>query len=176
MGVTIMPGVIKRLDIRAKSHPDYSSIVHLLKDGKLEEFAYQKELIKKQWKEERYRICLCCGKKKLRVDFVGDSKYCNECKRIETVGKTKRHRESHKIWQKTQGVEQTCAKQIVYYLKKMGLIVPQPCECCGNKIAQAHHDDYNFPWIVRWLCKKCHDEWHKNNEPKRIVCQQEEKQ
>lgn len=171
-----MTGTIRIFDIRSKSHPDYSSILYLLKEGKLEEYANKKEQIKKLWKEERYRICSCCGKKKLRVDFVGDSKYCNECKRKESIGKTKRKRENYKIWQKTQGVEQTCAKQIVYFMKKMGILYPKPCECCGCEKTQAHHDDYNFPWKVRWLCKKCHDEWHKNNEPRRVLCQQEEKQ
>lgn len=121
-----MTAVIRMQNVSAKSHPDYSQITYLLKEGKLEEFVIQKELIKEKWEQERYRICVCCGKKKLRVDFVGDSKYCNECKRKESVGKTKRRRESHKIWQKTSGIEQTCAKQIVYFMKKMGVLKTQP--------------------------------------------------
>lgn len=48
-----------------------------------------------------------------------------------------------------------------------GKIVKGPCEICGNTLAQAHHDDYNFPLKVRWLCTKHHNEWHKHNEPVR---------
>jgi len=48
------------------------------------------------------------------------------------------------------------------------------CECCGKKpdpfadgrsAVQAHHDDYNEPLAVRWLCQPCHHEWHKHNAP-----------
>lgn len=49
-----------------------------------------------------------------------------------------------------------------------GEIIKQPCEKCGATETQAHHDDYNKPLDVRWLCDACHKEWHRNNTPKYI--------
>lgn len=43
---------------------------------------------------------------------------------------------------------------------KTGRLAPQPCEKCGEQKASAHHDDYNFPLKVRWLCHRCHMSWH----------------
>lgn len=54
---------------------------------------------------------------------------------------------------------------------------PHICEQCGANYnfsdgrsgIQAHHDDYNFPLKVRWLCQKCHFEWHKNYVAKEVI-------
>lgn len=54
------------------------------------------------------------------------------------------------------------------------LVRPDTCSACGRadeKFAdgrseiQAHHDDYNKPLDVRWLCQRCHHEWHRHNTP-----------
>lgn len=46
------------------------------------------------------------------------------------------------------------------------IIRPDRCEECGISCKpDGHHDDYNKPLNVRWLCKKDHVEWHKNNTP-----------
>ena len=41
-------------------------------------------------------------------------------------------------------------------------IVPKPCEVCGiEKNIHAHHDDYDKPLEVRWLCALHHRELHR---------------
>lgn len=39
------------------------------------------------------------------------------------------------------------------------------CENCGQRadVIEGHHDDYNKPFEIRWLCKKCHFDWHTVN-------------
>lgn len=40
------------------------------------------------------------------------------------------------------------------------------CSACGdNTCIEAHHDDYTQPEVVRWLCKQCHETWHRFNKP-----------
>jgi hypothetical protein len=44
-----------------------------------------------------------------------------------------------------------------------GKLEKQPCEECGNEKAVAHHDDYDKPLEVRWLCYRHHRLWHRDN-------------
>lgn len=67
-------------------------------------------------------------------------------------------------------------KQVHHITEKAilkGVLNPEACEVCGangvmadgrNEV-QAHHDDYNKPLSVRWLCQEHHYEWHKTNRP-----------
>lgn len=51
---------------------------------------------------------------------------------------------------------------------KIGVLVKQPCEVCGEQVVDAHHDDYAKPLDVRWLCRTHHNEHH-INERKRLT-------
>lgn len=57
------------------------------------------------------------------------------------------------------------ANQAVSKAKRLGQLIKQNCEHCGSDKTHAHHDNYNFPLDVRWLCNKHHREWHKFNKP-----------
>jgi hypothetical protein len=46
------------------------------------------------------------------------------------------------------------------------LIAQKNCSVCNSTTKiEGHHDDYTKPMDLRWLCEKCHKEWHKHNEP-----------
>ena len=49
---------------------------------------------------------------------------------------------------------------------KSGVILrPSICSECGKEgKIHAHHDNYNYPLVVRWLCDRCHKDWHIENE------------
>jgi hypothetical protein len=53
------------------------------------------------------------------------------------------------------------AHSLVARARKKGDITPVPCEVCGSsKNVQGSHDDYAFPFEVRWLCASHHIKLH----------------
>jgi len=48
-----------------------------------------------------------------------------------------------------------------YMRWRRGALVPGKCEACGKgDFIQAHHEDYNKPTEVIWLCAACHKKTH----------------
>ncbi len=41
-----------------------------------------------------------------------------------------------------------------------GELEKQPCEVCGAEAVDAHHDQYDEPLTVRWLCRRHHTRLH----------------
>ena len=74
-------------------------------------------------------------------------------------------REARKRYQENNLIKRY-ASQIVNNAIRDGKITKLYfCEKCGekNNRIHGHHDDYAFPLSVRWLCPKCHTDWHKLN-------------
>jgi hypothetical protein len=54
------------------------------------------------------------------------------------------------------------ARNLVGLHIRTGRLIPKPCEICGTDLQiEAHHDDYDKPLDVRWLCRHHHREYHK---------------
>jgi hypothetical protein len=43
---------------------------------------------------------------------------------------------------------------------KAGELEKQTCEVCGIEAVDAHHDQYDEPLKVRWLCRRHHTRLH----------------
>jgi hypothetical protein len=47
------------------------------------------------------------------------------------------------------------------YIKHKEKFIARACEVCEkNKLLQGHHEDYNKPLEVIWLCSRCHADEH----------------
>lgn len=61
--------------------------------------------------------------------------------------------------------EKIRARQLLKDAVKTGKVVkPGTCEACGHEVERrklhGHHEDYEKPLDVRWLCRPCHDAEH----------------
>lgn len=77
-------------------------------------------------------------------------------KKEHPSGITQNTRLSLKRW-KTENREKMLAHKKVYNAIKRGKLVRMPCEICGTTLAiHAHHENYDAPLDVIWLCRKHH--------------------
>ena len=53
------------------------------------------------------------------------------------------------------------AHKLVGAMLHFGLLTPERCEECGDR-GEAHHDDYDKPLDLRWLCRSCHGMFHRS--------------
>lgn len=133
--------------------------------------------------------CSKCGIWKPKVDFAlnscskrGYESACRACKAADH----QRRRQSMPEWYERQRKEQRAkyperfierarqhatrypkaryAREVTRNEVKAGRLVRQSCETCGQvEYVTAHHDDYDQPLVVRWLCRSHHRLWHEAN-------------
>ena len=75
-------------------------------------------------------------------------------------------------WAKENTIKRA-AHIIVGNAIKNGNLIPCPCERCGNKKVDAHHEDYTKALSVNWLCHNCHGKRHQEINDERRAKQRE---
>ena len=68
--------------------------------------------------------------------------------------------EINRAWRQEDG-RRTRAHSAVSNAIRRGLLVRLPCVRCGDEKSLAHHEDYDKPLDVMWLCQPCHKQRHK---------------
>lgn len=130
------------------------------------------------------KTCFKCGIEKPRNEYYKHSIMkdgllgkCKDC----TKSDVKEHREKNiervRAYDRARGSRQTddyrrenrikypkkyLAKSRVNNALRDGrLSKKSSCSECGSgRAIHGHHDDYNKPLEVRWLCAACHRQWH----------------
>lgn len=131
--------------------------------------------------------CFKCNKSKPLSEFYkhaqmadGHVNKCKECNKKDVRENRKAKVEYYREYDRARGNRQT-----IEYLNEYRAAYPKKykahtavnnairsgklkretsctnCDYVGD--IHAHHDDYNFPLSVRWLCAPCHKKWHKDN-------------
>jgi len=127
------------------------------------------------------KLCKKCGETKPLENFHNDRASkdgkCNSCKSCKNA--------QNSAYQSGHGrnVANSCkARYIATHTKKRqahelvnkaiaaGTLQRGPCEICGAAKAVAHHDDYDHPLVIRWLCEPHHKEWHCANGEAKNPC------
>jgi len=67
--------------------------------------------------------------------------------------------EEYRIWRE-KNPEKVRAHQSLNRKIKSGEIKREPCQICGKIKVHAHHEDYNKPLEVVWLCPAHHQQLH----------------
>lgn len=86
------------------------------------------------------RSAVCPGRRK-----------CKDCRNIYSKATRERHSEMT-----PEQRQRANARSYANVYQRRGLLVPKPCEDCGDPGVEKHHDDYSKPLEVRWFCRRCH--------------------
>lgn len=119
-------------------------------------------------------VCQLCGLEFSAVAYEvqrGGGKFCSRnCQRAyqarenAAAMRTDESRaERTARWKRAVPREVHLAHDAVEVAIANGSLVRQPCEKCGAVRVDAHHDDYDQPLNVRWLCRGHHLEHHRSS-------------
>lgn len=113
--------------------------------------------------------CSQCGVEKETKQFhkdryapKGHRTNCKTCQRTR-VSKYNRSDRGKKmsVARRLRDLPKVKARDMVRIRMRHNTVLKQPCEVCGELKVEAHHDDYNKPLSVRWLCMSHHRELHR---------------
>ena len=120
-----------------------------------------------QMKDGHVNKCKKCNKKDVSENYQKNIDYYRAYEK--TAERRKSHNERQLANQKkyrSKNNKKYKVHGIVARAMKSGKLVnPRICEKCGSKNhIVGHHDDYDKPLEVRWLCQACHIDWHSKNQ------------
>ena len=72
----------------------------------------------------------------------------------------KANTEINRAW-RAEDKRRSKAHSAVSHAIRSGDLVRLPCVRCGEQKSVAHHEDYDKPLDVVWLCQPCHKQRHK---------------
>jgi hypothetical protein len=136
----------------------------------------------------RSKTCFKCKKVKTLSSFYkhpqmadGTVNKCKECNKIDVrenrAKKVEKYRAYDrgrqklpariqaavaitKKWRAADRRRQVCHNAVARAVRS-GNLIRMDCKKCGSKNSLAHHENYDKPLDVMWLCQPCHKQRHK---------------
>lgn len=123
------------------------------------------------------KLCCIC-KINIGVNKHGSGKICFDCSKIvyqkrksyilkwhkENPDKVRAAKRKYsKSTRKLTSKKQDKVRDMVRLAIKKGLLIRGCCAVCNKSDAQAHHDNYNKPFDIKWFCSKHHREYEETN-------------
>lgn len=117
-----------------------------------------------KWKKKYPHVrCKDCEKVIKRKYYIKNKeKLCEYTKKYRLADPERAKRIAEKVYANSDK-RKVKARAILNCKIRYGKIIkPENCEVCKEKQKlQAHHDDYDKPLEVKWLCRRCHDLLHR---------------
>lgn len=112
-------------------------------------------------------------KERVRLYFISYREKNREKIRQYNKNYNKEYRKLHgyineKTWEKRNPLKHKAQRMITEMLR-YGKITPQKCVVCASSFVHGHHEDYNKPKEVVWLCPLHHKQRHKEIKEQAIV-------
>ena len=121
-------------------------------------------------------ICTKCGAEKPLSDYYANDRTCKICRcamvrarrkenpKVQEYDRKRGNRQSPeylKEYRARYPKKYTAHNAVNNALRDNRLTRVDNCvECASDFAVEAHHDDYDQPLNVRWLCAVCHKRWH----------------
>lgn len=133
------------------------------------------------------KVCFKCSVHKPLDEFyhhpaMGDGRLgkCKECTKKDVHDNYLSKTDQYKAYERERSDRPERKQQVAKYQKQRRIKNPEkervraatskliqtgklkrlPCEHCGSEPAEAHHETYDDPYKVKWLCFVCHRKTH----------------
>lgn len=137
------------LCVRCKKEPHYQTNFYCLECARILQGGLP--VRQRHHSKDPFTCPKCGGPRKHR------RRWCAKC-----------HNEAQKKWLKSKGGQwayassrgqrhKLVARRYVMTMIERGKLKRKPCEVCGRLEVEAHHNTYEDPLDIRWLCSEHHD-------------------
>lgn len=100
-------------------------------------------------------VCKACIRSRVSDYSQTEKGRLTEQRRNQKDGR-REYRKQKLIEYRNKFRQRSLAHSKVQYALRAGKLIKKPCGVCGSEKSEAHHEDYDKPLDVMWLCRIHH--------------------